>query len=138
MRIHLVAFASAADALGTGERDLELAAGSRVADLRERLVGEHPALGPLWPRLAVAVDGRLADPTAPLTEGSEVALLPPVSGGAGSLGERVRAALVEGPLEVDRVIESISSPGRGAVVVFLGKVRNLHAGRKVQKLTYSA
>lgn len=144
MRIRLLAFASAADALGAAELDLDLEPGSRVADLRLRLEREHPKLTPLWPRLAVAVDGRLVRsdrPEEPLTEGAEVALLPPVSGGSGGTqenAERVRTALVEGAIEVDRVIESISGPGRGAVVVFLGTVRNQHAGRKVTQLTYSA
>jgi molybdopterin synthase catalytic subunit/molybdopterin converting factor small subunit len=144
MRIHLVAFASAADALGAAELDLEVDPGSRVADLRERLERDHPKLAPLWPRLAVAVDGRLVRAEEVLAEGVEVALLPPVSGGSGALRglsentERVRTALVEGAIEVDRVIESISGPGRGAVVVFLGTVRNQHAGKKVTQLTYSA
>ncbi len=147
MRIHLVAFASAADALGAAELDLDVDAGSRVADLRERLEREHPLLAPLWPRLAVAVDGRLVRADEVLAEGVEVALLPPVSGGSGAIPglsentervERVRTALVEGAIEVDRVIESISGPGRGAVVVFLGTVRNQHAGKKVTQLTYSA
>jgi molybdopterin synthase catalytic subunit/molybdopterin converting factor small subunit len=140
MRIHLLAFASAADALGAGEMDLDLDPGSRVADLRERLEREHPKLAPLWSRLAVAVDGRLVRSEEPLAEGVEVALLPPVSGGSGAIqtNERVRTALVEGAIEVDRVIESISGPGRGAVVVFLGTVRNQHAGKKVTQLTYSA
>jgi len=144
MRIHLVAFASAADALGAAELDLEVDPGSRVADLRERLERDHPKLAPLWPRLAVAVDGRLVRAEEVLAEGVEVALLPPVSGGSGANRglsentERVRTALVEGAIEIDRVIESISGPGRGAVVVFLGTVRNQHAGKKVTQLTYSA
>lgn len=81
MRIRLLAFASAADALGSGGLDLELPEGSRVADLRERLTVGYPGLAPLWPRLAVAVDGELAGAEAPLADGAEVALLPPVSGG---------------------------------------------------------
>ena len=130
MRIRLLAFASAADALGGPEREIDLPAGSRVDDLRALLTGEHPALAPLWPRLAVAVDGRLVRPEEILAEGVEVALLPPVSGGSGAveIPERVRTALVEG----------ISGPGRGAVVVFLGTVRNQHEGKKVLRLTYSA
>jgi molybdopterin synthase catalytic subunit len=142
MRIRLLAFASAADALGAAELELDLDPGSRVSDLRQRLEREHPGLVPLWPRLAVAVDGRIVRPEEALAEGVEVALLPPVSGGSGAgtpeNAERVRTALVEGPIEMDRVIESISGPGRGAVVVFLGTVRNQHAGQKVTQLTYSA
>jgi len=132
MRIRLLAFASAGDALGATEMELELPEGSRITDLRLRLERDRPALIPLWSRLAVAVDGRIASSDEPLSHGIEVALLPPVSGGSG------RAALVDGPLEVDRIVKSIEDPGCGAVVVFLGTVRNHHAGRRVEKLTYSA
>ncbi len=86
MKIRLLAFASAGDALGFTEGEIELPEGSRVADLRARLDREHPALAPLWPRLAVAVDGRIAGPDEELREGIEVALLPPVSGGSDGPG----------------------------------------------------
>jgi molybdopterin synthase catalytic subunit/molybdopterin converting factor small subunit len=135
MKIRLVAFASAGDALGATEVDLEMPDGSRVADLRERLDREHPGLGPLWPRLAIAVDGRVVTGDEPLNDGAEVALLPPVSGGT---DEPLRAELVDGPIDADRVTAAVSGPGRGAVVVFLGTVRDNHAGRRVEKLTYSA
>ena len=143
MHIRLLAFASAGDALGTGELDLELPDGSRLADLRALLVRDHPALAPLWSRLAVAIDGRLAAPDAALPDGAEVALLPPVSGGSGGTGESGEApasaaALVDGPLDVDAVVRRVSGPDRGAVVVFLGTVRDCHAGRAVERLTYSA
>jgi len=136
MRIRLLAFASAGDALGASEMDLEMPEGSRVADLRARLDRDHPKLAPLWPRLAIAVDGRVATLEAPLADGAEVALLPPVSGGSGE--NDLRAELVDGPIDVDRVAASVAGPSRGAVVLFLGTVRDHHAGRSVGKLTYSA
>lgn len=135
MKIRLLAFASAGDALGASEMEIEMPAGSRVADLRARLDQEHPGIVPLWPRLAVAVDGRVVSTEEPLQEGAEVALLPPVSGGS---GEPPRADLVDGPLDTDQAVAAVSGPSRGAVVVFLGTVRDHHAGRPVAKLTYSA
>jgi molybdopterin synthase catalytic subunit/molybdopterin converting factor small subunit len=132
MKVRLLAFATAGDALGATELDMELPDGSRVADLRARLDRDHPTLGPLWPRLAVAVDGRIAGPDALLSDGVEVALLPPVSGGSGQTG------LMDGPLDVDAAVRSVEDPGFGAVVTFLGTVRNHHAGRPVEKLTYTA
>lgn len=134
MKIRLLAFASAGDALGTTETDLEIPDGSRVSDLRERLDRDHPAIVPLWPRLAIAVDGRIVPPDTPLKDGCEVALLPPVSGGSRGL----EADLVDGPIDTGRAVAAVSGPERGAVVVFLGTVRDHHAGRPVEKLTYSA
>ena len=135
MKIHLLAFASAGDALGTTETELEIPDGSRISDLRERLDRDFPGMVPLWPRLAIAMDGRIVPPDTYLEEGSEVALLPPVSGGS---GEPLRAELTDGPIDTARAVAAVSGPGRGAVVVFLGTVRDHHAGRPVEKLTYSA
>jgi len=81
MRLTLLAFASASDVLGTGEVAVEVPDGLDVAALRDELARRYPALEPLWPRLAIGVDGTIAEPTTPLREGAEVALLPPVSGG---------------------------------------------------------
>src|SRR5258708_32106981 len=83
MRIRLLAFASASDAIGAGELDLDLPEGARVSDLRAWLDPRYPGLAPLWTRLAIAVDGAIAKPDSPPAEGAEVALLPPVSGGTG-------------------------------------------------------
>jgi MoaE-MoaD fusion protein len=135
VKIRLLAFASAGDALGATELELELPDGSRVADLRVRLDQDYPKLAPLWPRLALAVDGRIVSADAPLVEGAEVALLPPVSGG---IEDSLRAELVDGPIDTGQAVAAVSGPGRGAVVIFLGTVRDHHAGRPVEKLTYSA
>lgn len=81
MRLRLLAFASASDLLGTDEVAIEVAEGLDVAALRDELARRYPALLPLWPRLAIGVDGVIAEPTTPLRDGAEVALLPPVSGG---------------------------------------------------------
>ena len=151
MRVRLLAFASASDALGTGELELELPGPARVADLRAWLDARYPALAPLWPRLAVAVNGSIASSDEPLSEGAEVALLPPVSGGSGSgSGEaatgtaaRPRVELVDAPIDPQDVIARVASPACGAVLLFLGTVRD-HSRRRdeaaaaVLKLTYTA
>jgi molybdopterin synthase catalytic subunit len=74
-------FAQARDRAGSARTEIELPDGSRVSDALAALERAHPALEPLWPHLAVAVDGRLTRPDAPLFAGAELALLPPVSGG---------------------------------------------------------
>lgn len=88
MKISVVAFATASDILGPEPVEVELPAGSRVSALRAVLVERHPELERIWPRLAVAVGGELAPGEHELSEGVEVALLPPVSGGAPGGGRR--------------------------------------------------
>jgi len=135
MHVRLLAFASASDALGTSELELELPEPARVADLRAWLDARYPALAPLWPRLAVAVNGSIARSDDPLSEGAEVALLPPVSGGSGS-GEatagtaaRPKVELVDAPIDPQDVIARVASPACGAVLLFLGTVRD-HSRRR--------
>jgi molybdopterin synthase catalytic subunit len=135
VRVRLLAFASAADALGRGELELELPEGSRVGDLRALLESRHPGLGALWSRLAVAVDGEVAAAEAPLGEGCEVALLPPVSGGSGA-PDRVR--LGEAALDAGAAGAAVAQPASGATVLFVGTVRDHLADRRVEAIAYSA
>jgi len=137
VKVRLLAFASAADALGEAELDLEVAPGSRVRDLQALLDNRFPALAPLWSRLAIALDGEVVDAEAALRDGAEIALLPPVSGGSGA-DDGVRVALTDAPIDAAAVVAAVSGPGRGAVVLFLGTVRDSHQGRAVERLTYSA
>lgn len=81
MIVTVLFFAQAREHAGRARGTLELPEGSRVADALARLEREHPALAPLWPHLAVAVDRRLVRGDAVLADGVELALLPPVSGG---------------------------------------------------------
>ena len=81
MNVTVLLFAQARERAGTASLALALPAGSRVADALAAIRRAHPALEPLWPHLAVALDGRVAAPETPLADGAELALLPPVSGG---------------------------------------------------------
>lgn len=81
MIVTVLFFAQARDRAGAGSASLELASGALVRDALDALARRHPALAELWPHLAIAVDGVLVRPEAPLADGNELALLPPVSGG---------------------------------------------------------
>ncbi len=135
----MLSFATALDAVGGAETEVELPDGNTIADLIERLSAAYPGLESLWPRLAIAVDGEVAgDRTAPLHNGAEVALLPPVSGGSCGAGAgRLRDGAVDADT-VEAVRASVEDSGKGAVVVFVGNVRNSFGGRPVERITYSA
>ncbi len=135
--VRVLSFATALDVVGSAETEHELPDGGTVADLVECLTAACPALEALWPRLAVAVDGEIAgDRTVPLHDGAEVALLPPVSGGSCGAGR-----LREGPVDaetVSAVRAGVEDAGKGAVVVFVGVVRNSFGGRPVARIAYTA
>ncbi len=137
--VRVLTFATALDAVGRAETEHDLPDGSTVADLVERLTAAYPGLEPLWPRLAVAVDGEVAgDRTALLHDGAEVALLPPVSGGSCGAGAR---RLRDGAVDANTVASvraRVEDAGKGAVVVFVGNVRNSFGGRAVERITYAA
>ena len=135
MEIRVIAFATASDILGKEAVALTLAEACHLSDLRRELTQRYPDLEPVWDRLAVAVDGELVRDDRPLTDGCEVALLPPVSGGS---GPRARSALTDEPIDVAALEHSVADPACGAVLLFLGNVRDHHAGRRVVRLDYSA
>lgn len=79
--IRVVAFARVRELLGFSEREFALRDVPTVAALRERLEQFAPELAALRDSTRVARNGALVDDAAPLSEGDEVALLPPVGGG---------------------------------------------------------
>lgn len=73
-------FAGMAEAAGRRRLDIPWRGGT-VADLRAALARQCPAVGPLLARSAIAIDGRYAADTAVVSVGTDVAVIPPVSGG---------------------------------------------------------
>lgn len=86
MRIRARFFAALREAAGLSALELEAPEGLRVGDLLDRLRAEHPRLGPALEQSRVAVNYEYVGPDFRLHEGDEVALIPPVSGGAGPAG----------------------------------------------------
>jgi molybdopterin synthase catalytic subunit len=97
------------------------------------LEAEFPALGPLMKHLRVAVEQEFATGDTVLRDGAQVALIPPVAGGAPEVFK-----VVARPLEVQEVIDAVSGPDHGGVVTFTGAVRNVTGGRTVLRLEYEA
>lgn len=81
MRIDVQLFAGARDQLGRGSVQLELSDNATVADLRHRLATDFPVLADIMQRAMLAVDAEYASDNQKLHSASEIALIPPVSGG---------------------------------------------------------
>ena len=125
-------FAAARERAGLSRLALPVGEGLRVRDVLAQLAAQLPALGPLLPHLRVALDQEFVDLEAPVHPGAELALIPPVAGGAG------RFAVVARPLVLDEVIAAVAGEGYGGLVTFSGSVRNQTRGRRVVKLEYEA
>ncbi len=115
------------------------------AGLRERAgwstreVDGVERVGDVWARLALgdepdgllyAVNKDYAARDRELADGDEVALIPPVSGGAFLLSAE--------PLDLSAAVAEVQSAEAGAIATFVGTTRVHSRGREVQHLEYEA
>jgi molybdopterin synthase catalytic subunit/molybdopterin converting factor small subunit len=123
MRVTVRLFAGLRERAGWTQRDLTDVA--RLGDVWEQLdLGEEP------PGLLYAVNREYADRNRELADGDEVALIPPVSGGAFRLSGE--------PLSLESVVEEVRSEEAGAIATFVGTTRVRSRDRTVLHLDYEA
>ena len=141
MQISVLYFAVFRERLGVDHEALEVGGGARVRDAVEALAGRHPAIAALRGKFRCAVNQEFCDDDHPLTQGDELALIPPVAGGT-DVADGRHVQLLDAPLSLDRCIRAVSGPGRGAsmggVVTFTGMVRRHSRGVVVERLEYEA
>ena len=125
MRVVVKLFAGLRERAGISQQEVELPAGSRVEDVWRLLgLGDEPE------GLAYAVNRTYAERGRALTDGDEVALIPPVSGGD--------YRLTEEPVDLAAVVAEVADAGAGAIATFLGMTRVHSRGRTVLHLDYEA
>ena len=123
MRVAVKLFAGLRERAGWSERELDGV--DRVADVWAALdLGDEPE------GLLYAVNKEYADGDRQLVDGDEVALIPPVSGGAFRLSEE--------RLSLDAAVDEVRSERAGAIATFTGTTRVHSRGRKVIHLDYEA
>jgi len=118
-------FAGLRERAGADRRELDLDDGASIEDVWPALdLGDETA------GLLYAVNRTYADRGQRLGEGDEVALIPPVSGGA--------FRLTHGPVNLTSVVVEVVDEQAGAIATFLGTVRAHSRGREVIALEYEA
>jgi molybdopterin synthase catalytic subunit len=128
MRVDVRLFAVLRERAGADSVALDLAPGATVADAIEALSRLERLREPLGSmRVAMAVNRDYARPETPLCAGDELALIPPLSGGAAGVEQPQRVSVIGSPLSAGRVRELVSDPRAGAVVVFEGVTRDVEA-----------
>jgi molybdopterin converting factor subunit 1 len=132
MRVTLLYFAAARERAGVPRETVLLRDGATAGDAREAACAAHPGLRAIVDRLRLAVDQEFTGAERPLREGSEVAFIPPVSGGAGA------HRISDGALSIEGPIAAVAGTDCGAIVTFVGTVRATSRGRAVVRLEYEA
>jgi molybdopterin synthase catalytic subunit len=165
LRVRVRLFAMQREIAGTREIELDLPIEASIEDAWTALVERFPRLAPGRPAVRFARNGAYTAAETPLADGDELAMIPPVSGGAGdstpatadparTVPLRILEIRAE-PFGADILTEltaRLATPDDGAVVGFLGITRRSagtpapgqepeaarHAGRSVEALTYEA
>ena len=115
-------FAGLRERAGWSSRELDAAT---VAEVWPQLgLGDEPQ------GLLYAVNKEYAGRETALADGDEVALIPPVSGGA--------FRLIAEPIDPNAVIQEVAAPEAGGIATFIGTTRNQSRGRTVHYLDYEA
>lgn len=83
--VKVLLFARLSELAGTRETELEVGEGLTVEDAYDILSKRYPAISELRANVMFAVNSEYADPSQALRPGDELALIPPVSGGARAL-----------------------------------------------------
>ncbi len=137
MAVEVRLFAILRERFGSNRVELQLPVGATVADALARL-GELETLRGVLERLPVqmAVNRDYASAETVLRADDELALIPPVSGGAeaGSLnaGAALHVRVSERPLSLEALSRAVGDPRAGAIVAFQGVTR------EIERLDYEA
>ena len=81
MQVKVAMFALARDLVKANEVTVDIDEGSTIGDLKHVLADAHPQLKELIFRSAISVEHEFAPDAVEVKSGSQVALIPPVSGG---------------------------------------------------------
>lgn len=148
MRVRVLFFGMLKDLTGKSAESIDLRDGATVRDVLAYYSSRIPRLKESLPSFALAVNQQYASPDVELYADDEIAMLPPVSGGAAdSVGDtppghpairRQYACIVRDPIDTSRVLSSLKRGEDGAALAFEGVVRNQTRGRKTLYLVYEA
>lgn len=142
MRVQVLFFGLLRDIIGAAEDHIEIPSGATLGDVFEHYAKSHPRLTDLRGRIVLAKNQQFARSSVPVSDGDEIALLPPVSGGAGPFTHETADAeghffaLTREPVDIAALKQRILTGEDGAVVVFDGVVRNNTNGRRTLYLDY--
>jgi molybdopterin synthase catalytic subunit len=140
MRVRVLFFGMLKELVGRPSEDAEFPQGADLRAVFASYAARYPRLRDLAPSIVVARNQEFAELSSSLTEGDEVAFLPPVSGGSAARAELCQDghyfALTRHAIDTRAVIARLLTGAEGAVATFEGTVRNHTKGRATRCLDY--
>lgn len=141
MRVRVLFFGMLKDVVGHSGEDFDAPEGSSLASVFESYADRFPRLREIARSIVIARNQEFADISTHLSEGDEIAFLPPVSGGASDNPLEICQdghyfALTRSSINSRRVIDRLMTGQEGAVITFEGTVRNHTRDRSTLCLDY--
>jgi molybdopterin synthase catalytic subunit len=139
MRVRVLFFGMLKDLTGRSEEQIQLGEGARIANVFDYYADRFPKIRGMAGSIVMARNQEFSPLTSPVSEGDEVAFLPPVSGGSGNVIVDEAGnyfALTREPITTKAMTELVRRDSDGAVIAFEGVVRDNTKGRATRFLDY--
>ena len=142
MRIRVLFFGLLKDLAGRSEDQIEVAEGASLRQVFDTYATQIPRMKEMAGSIVLAHNQAFADPSTLVSDGDEVAFLPPVSGGTDEFLSKIcdpeghLFGLTRMPIDSQKWSRSLQQGRDGAVIVFEGIVRDNTKGRLTRFLDY--
>ncbi len=144
INVRVLFFGAARDAAGLDETTIELSGATTCAGALDHVLRTFPELQRFGKSLLFAINQEYAQPDREVRDADELAVFPPVSGGASKIletnafGAHDFFELTSTPIDVGAVARRIVPNACGATVTLDGYVREYTRGRRSLYLVYEA
>jgi molybdopterin synthase catalytic subunit len=135
MKIHVLFFATLKERAGVPRVDLDLPDGATVETMKAHIAERYPSTALLLGHSLISINQAYAFDADRIPADAEVAIFPPVSGGAED-DHPTFYSITNDPLDLDDLVGRITLPSTGAACVFTGMVRGVTTRDDPHQTTY--